>query len=138
MGLKLYVFLLFGISIALYFVGYKPLLFSILQCDTAATVCVPSTNFATQVLNTFLQLFSNPFFFVGTALAIFVPFVVGGSFNVYYLIPFILLTALSNFLILPSDFLIQTALPVEIKMIVLGFLNLLLLLTAIQFIRGGD
>jgi hypothetical protein len=138
MSLKVYIFLLFGISISLFFVGYKPLLFSMLQCSTASATCVPTANFAQGIINSLLSLLTNPGFLLGAGVALFVPFLIGGSFSVYYVIPILMISVLGNFLLLPTDFILQTTLPAEIQMIMLGFMNLLLLLTVIEFVRGGD
>ena len=138
MSLKTYVFILFGISIALFFVGYKPLLWSMMQCSTTSTTCVPTGNFATTILNQLISLITNPGFLLGTSLALFVPFIIGGSFSVYYVIPIIIIETIANFLLLPTDFLLQSTLPPEMQMIILGFMNLFLLLTIIEFVRGGD
>ena len=138
MSLKVYIFLLFGISIALFFAGYQPLLFNILQCTPTGATCVPTTNFAQGVINSLTTLLANPGFLLGVGLSVIVGMVIGGGFSVYYIIPIIILSVLSNFLILPTDFLLTTGMPWQISMVILGFMNLMLLLTAIEFIRGGD
>lgn len=90
-------------------------------------------------MNNILQsIVNNPAILGVAALSIITPILIGGSFAVMYLIPILILFAVSNFLLLPTDFLLSTAMPTEIKLIIMGFMNLLLLLTIITFIRGGE
>lgn len=139
MGITTYVMILFGISIAMFFIGYKPLLFGLLQCPTGAVICDPNQNYGYDVLNNILQsIVSNPAIVGVAGLSILTSVLLGGSFAVMYLIPILILFAVSNFLLLPTDFLLSTAMPMEIKIIILGFMNLMLLLTIITFIRGGE
>lgn len=146
MGLTTYIFILFGISIAFYFAGYQPLLFQLFQCPAAGTpgggglaACSEIQNpFSGGIINQIFALITNPAFLISIGLAAFVPFLTGGNFSVLYVIPIAILFALSNFLILPTSFLLSVNMPVEISVILLGFMNLWLMLIVVEFIRGGE
>jgi len=141
MGLTTYIFVLFGISIAMYFAGYPPLIFQLFQCPAATTLSQcqgVQNNFSGGIINQIFALITNPAFLISIGLASFVPFLTGGNFSVLYVIPIAILFAMANFLILPTSFLLQVSMPVELKFILLGFMNLWLMLIAVEFIRGGE
>lgn len=139
MGLTTYVMLLFGISIALFFLGYKPLMFTMLQCDTTAPTCDPNVNYGYNALNNILtSIVTNPLVLGLAGIGIVSGILLGGTFAVVYVIPILILFAITNFVLLPTDFLLNSVLPWEIKAIILGFLNLMLLLTIVSFVRGGE
>jgi hypothetical protein len=140
MSLQTYVFLLFGISIALFFAGYKPLMFSMLQCDTTQPTCNPDVNYGYNAINNlFNSLLNAPTLLGIIGVTAITGVLLGGSFGVVYTIPIIIVVVtLSNFILLPTDFLLDVSLPWEIKAIMIGFFNLLLLLALISFIRGGE
>jgi hypothetical protein len=139
MGLQTYVFFLFGISIALFFLGYQPLIFTMLQCGSDATTCSPTTNFAYTALNELItSIVTNPLVLGIAGIGVISGVLLGGTFAVVYIIPILMIFVLSNFLLLPTDFLLTSGLPWEINMIILGFMNLMLLMTIISFARGGE
>ena len=136
-SLTTYLMLLFGISISLYCIGYQPLLFHLMQC-TGTDVCAPEPGMGQTVFNSLTSFITNPAFLGITAIALFVPFLIGGSFGLMYIIPLIIVFALSNFLLLPMDFLLAYSMPLMLKIIILGFMELLQILTIVSFIRGSD
>lgn len=140
MGLTTYVFLLFGISIAFFFLGFSPPLLSALGCDTTLDTCTPSQTLSNQVLSSIFNSLSNNAAALGLigGAAIVSGLLLGGSFVIMYVGPILIFMAVANLVLLPTDFLYTNALPIEIRMIVLGFLNLLLVLIIVAFIRGGE
>ena len=139
MGLVTYAMLLFGISIAFFFIGSAPPMFAAVGCDTTLDTCTPSDTLGTEFLNSIIDMIlNNPMTALLGAVAIVTAVLIGGSFVVIYLIPALLLMVAANFFLLPTSFLFTDALPFEIRVIVLGFLNLMLIMTIITFVRGGE
>jgi len=136
-GLTTYVMLLFGVSIAMYCIGYQPLIVHLMQCP-GTDVCAPEAGMGQSVFNSLVSFITNPAFIGITAIALFVPFLIGGSFGLMYIIPLIMVFALTNFLLLPMDFLLSYSMPLIIKIIIMGFLELLQIMAVISFVRGGD
>ena len=68
MGLTTYVMLLFGISIALFFLGSKPMLFNMMEC-TDPDVCDPSVSSGSNVVNNILDGIINNAGIISLALA---------------------------------------------------------------------
>ena len=129
MGLITYVFVLFGISLAMYFVGFSSPLFHLMQCNgaTTAEACTTYTDAWSQgIINQIFALITSPQFLISIGLAAFVPFLTGGNFSVLYVIPIAILFALTNFLFLPTDFILyeQYQMPPIISLLLLGFMNL--------------
>ena len=62
----------------------------------------------------------------------------GGTFIVVYVVPILILIAVADFFLLPTDFIFSDALPIEIRIVVFGFMNLMLVMTIVGFIRGGE
>ena len=139
MGLTTYVFLLFGISVALYLAGFHGALFTMMNCSSTATSCTPQAlgwGILGQIMT---AIMSNPIMsIVGAAGLLITGYLLGGNFIVLYVVPIILLETVANFILLPTDFIFSQSFPPEISLIILGFMNILLLLTIITFIRGGD
>ena len=139
MGLTTYVMLMFGISIAFFFLGFAPPLFASAGCNTASTTCAPADNLAYTVINNILNaIISNPAATGLAGVAVVTSIILGGSFVVIYIIPALILIAVANFVFLPTSFMFSDVLPIEIRLIVLAFLNLLLILTIVSFVRGGE
>lgn len=145
MGLSTYIMVMFGISLALFLadpVHLSPPLFQMMQCNDATNLesCGTfTTNFSLGILQFILDGIKSPAFLFSVGLAIFAPFITGGNFSVLYVIPILILFALANFLLLPSQFIFGLAgLPLIIKLVIVGFLNLWLLLVVVEFIRGGE
>lgn len=126
---KVYVFLLFGISVGLYFVGYTS---PLLQLATTT-----NEDISIALLNSFIGIFTNVTFLAilgATSVASYLTS--GGNFSVTYLFPIFLIMAMLNFFILPTSFILAMELDPVIKIIVAGFMNLLLGMAMVEFIRG--
>lgn len=140
MGLTTYAFILFGISVAFFFLGAKPMMLSSLGCDTTEqTQCTSSQDIGYTVITDIINVLKeNP---IATGLigaTIISSLLLGGTFIVMYVVPILILVALSNFFLLPVDFIYSNAMPFEIRVIIFGFINLMLVLTIVGFIRGGE
>jgi hypothetical protein len=67
-----------------------------------------------------------------------VAFVTGGAGDVIaYAFPIFMLITFANFFILPTSFVLATGIDPFSKIVILGFLNLLLGLTVMEFVRSG-
>lgn len=142
MGLQTYVFLLFGISIAFYFLGSTPMMFSQLGCDinnNATTTCTPSKSLAEDFITDIINAIANNPIVLGLlGISIVSSILIGGTFIVVFAVPAIMLLVAANFYLLPTDFMYNEALPFEIRLIFFGFMNLMLIMIIITFIRGGE
>jgi hypothetical protein len=141
MGLSTYVFLLFGISVAFYFLGSTPLLFSTLGCSTAgpSASCEAGKDVGyTVITNIINAIKGNPVTTGLIGITIISSLLLGGTFIVVYVVPILILIAVADFFLLPTDFIFSDALPIEIRIVVFGFMNLMLVMTIVGFIRGGE
>lgn len=126
---RVYVMLLFGISVALYMMGYTS---PLLQLDTTT-----GGDIAVALLNSFLGIFTNVTFLAilgATSVASYLTS--GGNFSVTYLFPIFLIMAMLNFFILPTSFILAMEIDPFIRIIVAGFMNLMLGMAMVEFIRG--
>jgi len=125
-----YIILVFSISLALYFFGYAPPFLKMMEnLDTAKP--------HEALLNTFANIFTNPIFLAALGVSAVASFLTGGGFAVIYLFPILMLTAFLNIFVLPTDFIFNAGLPFELRLMIMGILNLFLILSIIEFIRGG-
>ena len=141
MGLYTYVFIMFGIAIAFFLTGSRPMIFTMFDCDQTQTTCAFGTDGGgggQGVLNQLINTLANPnslIFLAGVSLT---GLLTGGSFGVVYILPALMISAFANRFLLPTDFLLNEAVPFEIRMIVFGFMQIFLILTIISFVRGGE
>ncbi len=151
MSVKVYGMLMLGIGIMMLLVaGYSPLIFAFLQCPDApdtgsplvdAESCSFETDFFTIMTSAFGGAIANPEILLAlgvvTALGLFVGTFTGQQGITVFLVPFVLFIVI-NTVFFPLDFLLDQSIPAIIKIIIFGFLNVMLLLTAISFVRGSE
>ena len=125
-----YVMLVFGISVFLYLVGYTSPFMTFVQNASNGDVF-------TSLLNSFINIFTNPIFLTSLGLSAVASFITGGNYNVVYLFPILMLVVLANYFVLPTSFLNATEIPSQLKLIISTFLNLFLVLSVVEFVRGG-
>jgi len=125
-----YVMLVFGISVVLYLVGYTSPFMTFVQNASNGDVF-------TSLLNSFINIFTNPIFLTSLGLSAVASFITGGNYNVVYLFPILMLVVLANYFVLPTSFLNATEIPSQLKLIISTFLNLFLVLSVVEFVRGG-
>jgi hypothetical protein len=132
MKITAYVLLIFGISLSLYLLGY-PSVFLALISQVGSEQPITSTLFTSLI-----AVFTNPVFLIGAAFAGITGFLTGGgNFSVIYMIPLLMLIAIANVFVLPTAYLLQMDMNPIIQLIINGFMNTLLMLTIIEFVRGG-
>jgi len=125
-----YIMLLFSISLALYFFGYAPPFLKMMEN-------LNTTKPHEALLNTFVSIFTNPVFLAALGVSAIASFITGGGFGIIYLFPILMLTAFLNIFVLPTDFIFNAGMPLELRLIIMGILNLFLVLSIVEFIRGG-
>lgn len=128
-SLRVYIFILFGISAVLYFFGYTSPFLDIVS-NTQGDIAI-------SLLNSFISVFTNPIFLSILGVSSVASYFSGGSnFSVTYLIPMLLIMAMLNYFILPTSFIVNMQMDPVISMLVGGFLNIFLALAMLEFIRG--
>lgn len=140
MGFTTYVFLLFGVTIALWLAGFQSPLFALMGCpDVPGTSCATNPDLVTTVVNSIVSSLSNPSVLIAIPIAIITSLVLGGSFALMFVIPLLIGMVLINMFLFPTQLVLgMGGMPWELNLIIGGFLNLLLVLTIISFVRGGD
>ena len=132
MNISVYIWILFGISLVFYLMGYKPMAFQTLSGQ------FEGKSAGSWILNQLYSIFSNPIFLSALGISAVTSFIMAsGNFSVMYVIPIVLLVTFSNIFILPSSFLFDQAVPMVLRMIIGTFLNLLMFLAIIDFVRGS-
>lgn len=127
MNTYLWVFILFGMTVMLWTLGFQPLFFS--GIDKYGGVNYGSiTSLITNYLSTWDGLLT-------TAGAIVVGALVGGL-NMLVLIPFVLANFLLNLFVFPTEYLADGFLPIEVSILLRIFFNLVTYLVLIHFLRG--
>jgi hypothetical protein len=141
-----YVMLMFGISIAFFLAGQPPLFFSFLNCvstgnaETDALACNPG-NLGLNFINLLATGIGNPATLIVFGFATIMTIITRGtSFGAIYLFPIAMILLLQNLFVTPAAFFGSNAfgMPAILGAIIIGFFNLLLLLTILNFIKGTD
>jgi len=138
MAVKTYIMMLFGISVALYLLGYTSPFLEILS-QTGVEESGSASIIWNNIINNFLSVFSNPILWTTMAVPIVGSILMSGSSgqSSYFVIPLLVLTTvLANFFVLPTTYIFSAEIPTIVKIIVNSFLNLFLLLTIIEFVTG--
>lgn len=141
MGLTTYVMILFGIAVAFFLTGSSPMIFSMFNCDQTVQTCAwgsDGTSAGQSVLNTLITTLANPSTLIFLAGISLTGLITGGSFGVVYILPALMISAFANLFFLPTDFLLNEAVPFEVRMVVFGFMQIFLILTIVSFVRGGE
>jgi len=138
--MKTYIMMLFGISVALYLLGYtSPFLEVLNQTGVdSSTGEASASNFWDYFINKFLETFTSKEFLATMAIPIVGSILLSGSSGQsgYFVIPILFLTVMANFFILPTTFIFSAELPAILKVLINSFLNLFLLLTIVEFVTG--
>ena len=91
------------------------------------------------VINSLFKIFTDPVFLGAIGFTAFTTLITSsGNYAVHYIVPIMLLVILANVFFLPTSFIMDAELPVEIKTIAMVYLNSLLMLGAVEFVRGGS
>lgn len=132
MELRAYVFLLFGSMLIFYLLGYTaPVIYLLSNMGGEST----AWEF---VINQMLKIFTDPTFLTIIGVSAVATILTSGNYSVMFVFPIMLLYIIANVFFLPTSFILESQIPLEIKTIFLAYFNLLLYLGAIQFVRGGS
>lgn len=131
-----YVMLLFCVSLMLYFMGYRPIidLFNAKGSGILAISCPvdPSNPTAIPICTNQDYVMGAVFLFILGATGLVA---LMSGFAALYVIPMLLLMAVLNFFIFPLNFIFGA--PELLRIPVLAFYNIITVLAAMNFIRGG-
>ena len=117
---------LFVSGFLLYLAGYKPIMLDLLSGNYS------SSQLRDQMIGSILAVLGG----VGVATVIsslFTP----ASQLIHYIAPLGLLLFLFNTVLYPFSFLYELGMPPVLQVFITGFLNLMLLMGAVQFVRGS-
>jgi hypothetical protein len=131
MKISAYIMIVFGISVSLYLLGYTPV-FMALAGQVGTSQPITATLF-----NSLIAIFTNPIFLIGLAVAGLTGFLSGGNFSVIYVIPLLMIISIANIFVLPTSYLLMLDIPLVIQLIINTLLNTMLMLSIVEFIRGG-
>jgi hypothetical protein len=130
--IAVYVFLLFGISLALYLLGFtSPAMEAFITATSGGEV-------ASGLLNAMLGVFTRPELLALMGLSAVVAFLGAGNDVISFAFPIFMLITFANFFILPTSFILSASMDPFSKIVVVGFLNLLLGLSVMEFVRSGS
>lgn len=128
-----YMFLLFGVAIAFYLGGYQPLVFQSFDDEIGSDQTLGES-----FINSLGAIFTDPTLLAVLGITAVSSFVLGGSqFSAVFIIPVFMLTVFANMFILPSTFFFDPSLPFFIKAVIGLFMNMLLMLAIVNFVKGG-
>jgi hypothetical protein len=144
------VFLLLGISVVMYLVGFcSPALVLAGVCaapnqelqqpvqQLTGTVGV-DTPASLSITSQIFSIFTNPFFLSIAGISVAVSFILAGlNFSVTFIIPVFIVTILIGFFILPISFIFSASYDPTLKIIFGLLINTMLVLSIAQFVRSG-
>jgi len=152
-SVTVYALLVFSIVMGLYMMGYNSIYANYVEQQDDVQLEGNETNYsyntseggmdkqqnlAETIVNVIIESMKDPkllFPLLGVGLVSFVT--AGGTrYALTFIIPAIILLAILNIFVLPMGFLYDEGIPQIIQIFVGGFLNLILMLTVVEFISG--
>jgi len=132
-----YVILLFSISAMAYFFGFPSILLYLYENNGSGNLDM--TSFINSMADTILNPENGTATLLlgGIILASTLATFLGGGYLAVYLVPMLILMAVLNLVVFPLSFIFDAALPLEFKVLISGFFNVLTVLAAVGFIRGN-
>jgi hypothetical protein len=130
--------LMFSISLVLYLMGYGPMVTVFgEQGETPLSLNCPNGEVSCTDTNSVLGSFINVIVTGGAAVGIglLVAFISG--YSATYVIPILIIIAALQFFVFPLNFLMSEGIPDIIAIPALFFFNILTVLAALHFVRGG-
>lgn len=135
MALSTYIIMIFGITTMLYLFGFAPLVF------TNTILTQNSENVGNFLIQGFLNVMTNKDFLILMGIMIISSIFAGSSiagFSALFFIPILLLTVVLNIFIFPTNIILSSDIPFPLGHIIIVFINILLMLSIIEFVRGGS
>ena len=139
-SLTVYVFLLFGIMVAMYLSGYQSPFVEFMG-NALGGDFTNSTGVFNSLINSFTNIFTNPgsFALVGVLVTVItISSLISGGYSAMFAISLFIIVILANILILPVNFIFKENMPYVLKIILASFLNLLLIMSIVSFTRSGE
>ena len=134
MRLSNYIMLMFAITAMFYFLGYPTLLLNFLLPNQGGFMDLGT------LLRSLFDSITTPSGLaalgISVAAAAVLTFLSG--FGAIYIIPIFILIAIANFFVFPVSFILSSSIAIEAKVVLQVFFNIIQLLAAIDFIRGGS
>lgn len=140
-----YVMLMFGLVAVLFLMGFSPPFFTQTIGGSGQTISEAGsfdlgTMMMVAVFSVFEALVDNPVWgIIGAVVGIVSMAVIvklGGQYIIAYIVPLLLLVLFANIFVFPTSS-IGTDLPTELSLITFSFLNLFLILSYLEFVRGN-
>ena len=149
-SITVYAMVVFGIVVSLYFMGYtSPLLNSLSQQEviqgdngtnyTITTNANPSA-VANNLINAIINILLTPKYLGALLVVGLVSFFTAGGtrYGITFIAPALILLVVMNVIVMPIDFIYDSAMPEPIKIFIFSFMNLFLMLSIVEFIGGRD
>jgi hypothetical protein len=136
MRLTNYIMLWLAIVLVFYFLGYPPGIINVLNTSYTAGGYLDIKTMLTGFFDSIATPAGISALGINAAAAVILTFLAG--FGAIYIIPIFIFIVVVNIFAFPVSSIIVSTTPDIIKIPLLLFFNVLLLLTAITFIRGGD
>lgn len=143
MRLGAYIFLIFSISLVLYFMGYTSVLLELFGNQGSKPIVLLCSEAevgegCSGLINNMINAILNPTGMLAVVgLIVAVALITG--FSAMYLIPLLLLIAILDFVVFPFSFILDPAtLPPEFGIPIIVLFNLLTVMAITNFIRGGS
>jgi hypothetical protein len=136
MRLTNYVMLWFAITVVFYFLGYPPAILGFLSATYSTDGYLSLDKLLISLFNSITTDAGLAALGISALAALALTFLSG--FGAIYIIPIFIIIVVFNVLVFPVSMIITPDIPDIVRLPLLLFFNILLLLTAITFIRGGD
>lgn len=136
MRLTNYIMLWVAIVVVFYFLGYPPGIINIISTSYTSGGVLDIKTLLTALFNSITTDAGLSALGISALAALALTFLSG--FGAIYIIPIFIIIVIFNVLAFPISSIITASTPDIIRIPLLLFFNVLLLLTGITFIRGGD
>lgn len=138
MRLTAYVILLFSFSLVGYWLGYQPIGISALQdlYNRQGTGPLDYVDVLRSIGTAMLDP-NGPIGVLGIAALTGIAVALISGYAGLYVLPLLMLVVVLNIFIIPTSYIVSPLIPDLIKIPILVFLNLVIGLMLVQFIRGG-
>jgi hypothetical protein len=124
------------VSIVFYFLGYPPAILNVLSAPFTPNGYLDLSKLLLSMFDSITTSSGLAALGISALAALALTFLSG--FGAIYIIPLFILIAVINVFVFPISFIVTPDLPAIIFLPLTLFFNVMLLLTAITFIRGGD
>lgn len=142
-----YVMLMFGLVAVLLLMGFNPPFFAqtVGGGEGGQVISEPGffdlgTMMMATVFSVFQALLDNPIWGIiapaVTIISMYIIVKLGGQYIIAYVVPLLFLVLFANIFVFPTSS-IGTDLPTELSLITFSFLNLFLILSYLEFVRGN-